>query len=516
MKTYILPPLPPEKQAYAMSRYSRSADSITDSLRFVYGADSEKFFKTYYFDYGHASIADLGHVAVAVEGISDLAAQFILGEDLIDAQCKSTRYQDFSKAGVVDPWEGVLSTQDMATTTRNHVFRTAFDQVVQANFEAYSEVRKRELAALEAQHPRPADMPEDKYYRTLQARAFDVARYCLPMGIPTNFGFVCSIRTLERIIGKLLISPYPEAQQLGHQLQRVCTKAPLNRDWNPDGACRAGDHADALLSDGDPVIPTLGRHVKPYTYLVDVRRRITYGIDEVVDDYDENGLWEGTQHDQIGRVALHRPDFNHAGWFQTEALATMFYQQCATTYGELLAQFGWPHVKSDAKLLKDLVGNPGPHDPPLFEFRMGLPFQFEIDLDYGAFRDLWRHRRCTKIWKDLFIENRCQTPPNPADPESAQLIERAHDRAVSTALGLAEVDATAAKYILPFSHRVSFLLKMDFSEAQYITKLRSGVKGNDAYRWVAWTMAELLANAEPDMQPYVEATSPDVREPLIR
>jgi hypothetical protein len=67
-------PMPPEKSAYALARYSRSPDSIESSIRWVHGHSSEKFWDQFYFDYGHASIADLGHVIICFEDISELAA----------------------------------------------------------------------------------------------------------------------------------------------------------------------------------------------------------------------------------------------------------------------------------------------------------------------------------------------------------------------------------------------------------------------------------------------------------
>ena len=64
-------PMPPEKSAYALARYSRSPDSIEDSIRWVHAHSSEKFWEQFYFAYGHASIADLGHVIVCFEHIFD-------------------------------------------------------------------------------------------------------------------------------------------------------------------------------------------------------------------------------------------------------------------------------------------------------------------------------------------------------------------------------------------------------------------------------------------------------------
>src|ERR1700744_690113 len=97
--------MPPEKCAYALARYSRSPDSIRESIEWVRTHDSAKFLESFYFQYGHASIADLGHVSICFEGISELAATEIEDEQLWDGQARSSRYQDFSRAGVIVPPE---------------------------------------------------------------------------------------------------------------------------------------------------------------------------------------------------------------------------------------------------------------------------------------------------------------------------------------------------------------------------------------------------------------------------
>src|SRR5450755_4162900 len=96
-------PMPPEKCAYALARYSRSPDSVAQSIEWVRTHDSQKFLESFYFQYGHASIADLGHVVLCLEGISELAATEVEDEQLWDGQARSSRYQDFSKSGFVVP-----------------------------------------------------------------------------------------------------------------------------------------------------------------------------------------------------------------------------------------------------------------------------------------------------------------------------------------------------------------------------------------------------------------------------
>src|ERR1700685_915755 len=104
-RVITLGPLPPEKCAFALARYSRSPDSIRDSLDWVRTHDSSKFLESFYFQYWHASRAVLGPVLLCFEGIPELAATEIEDEQLWDGQARSSRYQDFSKSTVIVPPE---------------------------------------------------------------------------------------------------------------------------------------------------------------------------------------------------------------------------------------------------------------------------------------------------------------------------------------------------------------------------------------------------------------------------
>src|ERR1700751_4252374 len=93
----------PEIQAYAMAKYSRSSLSMKESLKEISSQKAEKFLNTFYFQYGHRSIADLAHIALAIERLSILAAIVIADEQRWDGQERSTRYQDFRKSGYYTP-----------------------------------------------------------------------------------------------------------------------------------------------------------------------------------------------------------------------------------------------------------------------------------------------------------------------------------------------------------------------------------------------------------------------------
>ena len=228
--------MPPEKSAYALARYSRSPDSIRDSIQWVRTHDSQKFLESFYFQYGHASIADLGHTVLCFEGISELAATEIEEEPLWDGQAKSSRYQDFSRSGFVTPAE--LSAEDAA----------AYQAAGQALLAAYQKVNPLAFACLAERLPRPADMKPEAYQRNIAARAFDVARYLLFWGVPTNAGQVTSIRTLEKQIRRLKSSEYAELRSLGEEIAEACARPP-DCAWHEETA--------------EPLAPTLARHAEP-------------------------------------------------------------------------------------------------------------------------------------------------------------------------------------------------------------------------------------------------------------
>src|SRR5262245_26886161 len=192
-------PMPPEKSAYALARYSRSPDSIRDSVEWVRTHDSSRFLESFYFQYGHASIADLGHVVLCFEGVSELAATEIEDEQLWDGQARSSRYQDFSRSGWITPPE----VFEAGATE-------AYGVAAKRLLDAYHEIHARTCDFLTERLPRPEEMKPDVYKRNIAARAFDVARYTLFFGIPTGVGQVTSIRTLEKQIRRLKSSEYAE------------------------------------------------------------------------------------------------------------------------------------------------------------------------------------------------------------------------------------------------------------------------------------------------------------------
>ncbi|MGE3272626.1 MAG: FAD-dependent thymidylate synthase, partial [Chloroflexota bacterium] len=202
MKVYAVVGVPPEVQAYAMAKYSRSSQSMLESIGELSLQRAEQFLNTFYFQYGHRSIADLAHLVMGVEDVSILAAIRVVDEQLWDGQERSTRYQPFKKTGYFTPPE-------LAGEARGR-----YEAAADGMFAAYDDLTKRLLARLVEQVDRPSDMDPKAFERTLRARAFDVSRGLLPLATITSLGQVVSARVLERQNSRLLSDPLPEVQRI--------------------------------------------------------------------------------------------------------------------------------------------------------------------------------------------------------------------------------------------------------------------------------------------------------------
>src|ERR671931_1282212 len=112
-RVYSVFGVPPEVQAYAMAKYSRSSQGMLESIQELSQQKAEQFLNTFYFQYGHRSIADLAHLVFGLEQISILAAIAVVDEQVWDGQERSTRYQLFSKTGWHLP-EEIAGTEHQA------------------------------------------------------------------------------------------------------------------------------------------------------------------------------------------------------------------------------------------------------------------------------------------------------------------------------------------------------------------------------------------------------------------
>ena len=464
-------PMPPEKLAYALARYSRSPDSIRHSLDWVRTHDSAKFLESFYFQYGHASIADLGHVTICFEGVSELAATEIEDEQLWDGQARSSRYQDFSRA------EAIVPPEFTANEARLYASST------EALLNAYSDVQRRMQAFLEDSLPRPDDMKPDAYRRNLAARAFDVARYLLPLGIPTGVGQVTSIRTLEKQVRRLLSSEFRELREIANELVQACALP-------PDCGLEAGG--------AEAIAPTLARHAGPDERATHLRADlIEWAKDHLPAPVDESPK----------SVDLTQPNDPLA-----DICATLLFPVTDRSYRELYDWArSWPITRK--KDLLDLATGGSKRRGELPRQFRGAPYVFDFVMDIGAYRDMHRHRRCQQLRQQYTHKLGYETPSAVAQSGAEQVFADAL-RVANAAIE--KLPQPGAQYLLPLAARSRFLFKMDFAEVDYISRLRSGVKGHFSYRKIAWEMKQALEQQDPVLGALIEATPPWIEDPLKR
>ncbi len=465
--------MPPEKSAYALARYSRSPDSVRESVEWVRAHSAEKFLDSFYFQYGHASIADLGHCIFCFEGVSEVAAIEIEDEQLWDGQAKSSRYQDFSKGSVVTPPE---LTGEQAVQ-----YQSAADDLL----ERYLKLHEHLAEYLTGTLPQPEEMSHGAYRRAIHARAYDGARYLLFLGVSTNLGQVTSIRTLEKQMRRIGASAYGELRELATEMKQACA-APPQCVW---------DYGQDL----EPLAPTLAKYADPDEYRRACRERlaawtrdnVSYPVTADVPDIDL--LRPSDPLDEIAASLIYSA---------TQAPFRVIHDDVS----------GWSIARKREVIDVALEGKDRREELPR-QFHSGYSYVFDIICDIGAYRDMHRHRRCQQIRQEFTDKLGVEKPDIIVE---AGLEERYLGDLQAVAEARHELPSPADHYLLPFATRCRSLFKMDFAEAEYISRLRSGVKGHISYRKVAWEMRRRIVEREPHLGDLIHATPPEVEDPLTR
>jgi thymidylate synthase ThyX len=534
----------PEVLAYAMAKYSRSALSMRESLAEISAQRAEQFLNTFYFQYGHRSIADLAHIAFAVERLSLLAAIVLVDEQRWDGQERSTRYQNFMKSGWFFPDFGTdSSSADLYVNT------------VRGLFAAYDRTTAAVLDALRKRVARPDGMKPEAYERTLRARAFDVARYLLPLATNTSLGQIVNARTLETQVSRLLSHPMAEVRDLGAKLRDAATgpawtvggqaaaafvekiaafeKAATVRNAGVVGGDAIGhefsDDQDAALAQGAGegtlaaeaaglftrevrTAPTLVKYAEPNRYLIETRAALEQAAAELLAGIP---IADAPLVDLVERTET----------LEVELAATLIYWASDHPYRQVRDLVAGLPGSRVLEIIEVGLQHRGRHDEALRAFHAGAALRFDILMDIGGFRDMHRHRRVTQIKQGFTARLGYETPmAGDLGPDVNLLaeagiladyqatVEAAHAASARIAAGSAPEAAQSALYVLPLATRVRCLFKMDFAEAQYISELRSGPAGHFSYRRVAWEMYLALQRQHPSLAKHIRAT--DFTQPI--
>lgn len=486
----------PEVLAYAMAKYSRSSLSMKDSLKEISSQRAEQFLNTFYFQYGHRSIADLAHIAFAIERLSLLAAIVLVDEQRWDGQERSTRYQNFRKSGWYMPDFGA-----------NEHAATIYHESIESLFSAYNEVSEGMFVALKNQISKPEEMKQEAFDRTLRARAFDVARYLLPLATNTSLGQIVNARTLETQVSRLLSSPHAEIRQLGDRLRAAAAGAA----WNVHAEELAklqeeiaavdpalGERAAALLTREVKTAPTLVKYAAPNDYAIQTRAELAQAAAELL---NSGAIEPAPLVDLI----------EDKDSLEVELATTLLYGQCHYPYRQIRRHVAALDEIRRNEIIALGVRNRGKHDELLREFSAGQALKFDILMDIGGFRDMHRHRRCIQVLQGFTPLHGYDIPEGLAEAGLQPVYDRAMQAAHASYSELQETGETA-QYVLPLGTRIRSLFKMDFAEALYISELRSAPQGHFSYRRVAWEMYLAVKRKHPALAEYFRVT--DVEQPV--
>jgi thymidylate synthase ThyX len=500
----------PEIQAYAMAKYSRSSLSMKESLKEITLQKAEKFLNTFYFQYGHRSIADLAHIALAIERLSLLAAIVVADEQRWDGQERSTRYQDFRKSGYHTPnFQHSNGEADAAS-------RTLYVETIESLFTTYEKVSQRTFEYLVSITARPAEMKLEAYERTLRARAFDISRYLLPLATNTSLGEIVNARTLETQVAHLLSQPHKEVRDLGVLLKQAALSPAYNaneeslralvaeiRAVSPDVA----DRAEHELLREVRVAPTLVKYADPNLYEIETRRELQQAAAE---------LMRGVAIEPAPLVDLIDAGSGSNDALEVELATTLVYGHCHYSYRQLRRAVEAASAARRREIIDLGLRHRGRHDEMPRPFSAGQQFSFDILMDIGGFRDMHRHRRCVQIMQDFTTAHGFDTPPEVEAAGVRDEYESAMKRAEAAVQRLSATGGTEAEqnaqYAIPLAFRKRTLFKMDFAEAVYISELRTTPAGHTSYRNVAYAMYEAVVAKYPALAKYFRVH--DVREPV--
>jgi hypothetical protein len=284
---------------------------------------------------------------------------------------------------------------------------------------------------------------------------------------------------------RLGVSPWAEVRDIAREMHDACA-APPTCIW---------DASQGL----EPLAPTLAKYAAPHEYARQARERVQAWAAQNV-SFDASAETRGVD------LAPNADPLD-------EIVATWLYSVGDAPYRVILDDVtGWSAARKDEVVDAALQGRER-REEFLREFRSGYAYVFDITCDIGAYRDLHRHRRCVQIrqhWTDaLGAETPELIRQSGLEGEYAAALEAA-------AQVRRQLPERARDYLLPFAARCRTLYKMDFAEAEYIARVRSGVKGHISYRRVAWEIRNRVLERDPALGRLIHATPPEIEDPLTR
>jgi thymidylate synthase ThyX len=467
---FALRNLPETVKGALFARYSRSAKSvrrlfldeflgdITHASTSAGHADAgseraDRLYAKVLADYGDDSVAQLGGAHIACEGVSNLLTKVLEWGRLMAYLEQSTRYVPYTdKPG--GRWKYHVPAELDGTPLAQ-----AFTQTLDTAFETYARWIPAMEAHFRARHPKAPEDSDGVYRSVIRAKALDTLRGLLPAATTSNVGLFGTGQAFEALLLRMFAHPLDEVRACAQQILaelRLLIPAFLSRVDQPNRGGRSIEYlAGTRTSFAGAAAPILA------------------GLD--ADARDEVTL---TDFDPDGEVKV---------------VAAALYAASSLPDDQLLARARRLTADERATLLAAYVGDRANrrHKPGRAFERTS--YRFDILADYGAFRDLQRHRLLTLEWQPLGPQHGYVEPAAIEEAGALDDWRRVMDQSAELHDAIRAHDLPdAAPYAVVMAYRVRFYMEMNAREAMHVIELRTAPQGHPSYRRVCQRMHDLI------------------------
>ncbi len=470
LPVFALINLPEIVKGALFARYSRSAKSLrrlfldefleqvqstgAEGPGGVGAARADQLYMKIFNEYGDDSVAQLGGVHVACEDVSNLLTKVLERGRLMAYLEQSTRYIPYTQR-TNDSWRYLVPAE-----LDGHSLRAQYVAALDLAFETYARWIEPMRTWFEARYPKAPGDSDGVYKSAIRAKALDTLRGLLPAATRSNVGIYGTGQAYESLLLRMRASPLVEMR----------------------------DCAGLMLTELRKVVPAFFTRVDQpdrggrwSQYFVDTRESTAEVVARVT-------ATEASE----GRPEVVLSDFDPDG--ELKVVAAALYASSSFADDQLLDLARRMTPEDRAAVLTAYVGNRSNrrHKPGRAFERTG--YRFDVLTDYGAFRDLQRHRLCTIDWQALSVSHGYTQPEAIVDAGGDADWKRVMDTCAEVHEGLAEAGfPQVAQYVVPMAYRVRFVMDMNAREAMHVIELRTAPQGHPAYRRVCQQMHTLIA-----------------------
>jgi thymidylate synthase ThyX len=489
---FALVNLPETAKGALFARYSRYggtlrrlfldefADDIEGGAQQAFdGAEGQRAAQLYeriFLGYGDDSVAQLGGVHVACEWVSNVMTKVLQRPRLAAYLEQSTRYIAY---------DAPMDEGGRYRYWRDPGLGPEYERAMDGLFETYARSLPRVEAWAADRFPRADGEPEAAHRRSIRAKALDLLRGLLPASSLSHMGMFATGQTYEQLVLHLLASPLPEARFYGDQiLQQLKAVVPsfVTRVDRPD---RGGEWISYLERRGQAAERWAAR----------------LGLDRA----------------RAAEASGPAVRLLSVRGNEDELLAALLFEAAQTSEDEARAAVRVLPPDERATLLRDLIGERSNrrHRPGRgFE---ALSYRFEVVSDYGAFRDLQRHRTMTVQWQPLTPYLGAGVPEELDDAGVADDYRRALESSRAEYERIADAGhRELAPYALCLGYRIRYVLDMNARAAMHLIELRSGREGHPSYRAVAHALHSEIGRVHPAVAAAMKHVDSDTEPRLER